>query len=367
MTRESFPANIGDLTDAWLTLAMRRAGALGDEERVTITSATPLVDGTAFSTLMYRVGLSGPAGVPTSVVVKLPVSSDVRAVLDAVGAYAREVTFYRNLATGVPVRVPRPIVAEQATDGTDFVLVLEDLAPLRSADQLAGLTVAQVEVAMEHLARFHAWSWEHDRLASYGDRFPPIDGSTGRAVLAQFGQHFGYSWAAAKRIAGDGMAPEVQAFGDGLPALIPFFVEQLARPRTLVHGELRADNMFFDEQGTPILIDFQAVQQEAGVRDVAYLVSQSMTVLDRRGQDERLVRRYWEGLQARGISGYPWSRCWEQYRLGVAYSLVFPGMAVAGWDVAGARGQALVRAMLSRASAAIMDNDSLQLVPVGTV
>ncbi len=360
---QGLPTSIEAVDGAWLTRALREAGRIGPADEVTIERADPVGADSAYAGTLHRLHLAGPPAVPATLILKLPVGGDVRPLLDGIGAYQREIAFYRDVAPQAPHRTPDAWLALQATESTDFVLLLEDMAPLVAADQLIGLGLPQARVAVGELARVHAWSWNHPRLASLAATFPPIDGDRGRAVQGQFAEFARMSWPLVAAQLGDELPPAVRAFGERLPDLIPFFVDELAEPRALTHGELRSDNLFLDGDRSPVLIDFQAVQQEAGVREVAYLVSQSMTVQERRGHDEELVRHYWEGLVAAGVEGYSWDEAWRQYRLAVAYSLYLPAVAFLRYEAASETGRQLLREMVLRAAATIEDVGSLELLP----
>ena len=68
----------------------------------------------------------------------------------------------------------------------------------------------------------------------------------------------------------------------------------------LLHGDIRADNMFFDGdrlQGCRLPVRLC----RAGANDIAYLVSQGLPVETRRGHDEELVRHYLDRLGAVGL------------------------------------------------------------------
>lgn len=355
----TLPTTLEGVDSDWLTGALRRSGRLSESESATLVNAEPLTTGTAFSTVMYRLTLDGPAGIPKSAILKLPVEGPVRQLLDGIGAYRRELTFYRELAPRLPVRVAEAYIAEMSTQTTDFVLVLEDLIPaFQPADQLTGLTLAQAEQAIDCLAAFHGWAWEHERLVEFADRIPALDGPVGAAVHQQFGQLFTMTWAGARQfLSGDALK-----VGDALPEQIPFFIEQLAAPRTISHGELRAENLFLSSSDELVMVDFQTVAQQSGIIDVAYLISQSVPTDIRRGHDEALVRRYQEGLTVAGVSDYPFEKAWKQYRLAVAFDLILPGVAFMTYESIDDRGRRLLEAMLQRASAAINDVDSWSLI-----
>ena len=362
----TLPGTIEELSGEWLTSALREAGRIEGDGVVTIAKAGPLGTGTAYATEMTRIELEGPEGTPPSAIVKLPATTAVRQILDGVGAYAREVTFYDELAGDVPVRVPEPYVVATEEGSTDFVLVIEELSAYEPLDQLSGLTLEQVEAAVDALAAFHAWSWEHERLAGLADRFPPLDSEMGTGVYTKFSQFFSLAWPAAREL--PAVADEVKAFGDRYGELVPFFVEQLATPRTITHGEFRADNMFLGPDGELVMLDFQTVAQQAGIIDVAYLVAGSLVPDVRRGRDEELVRRYHDGLQANGVAvsgpdGYAFDRAWEQYRIALPFNLMLSGLAFSQYEQSDERGKQLLVEMVGRASDAIVANGSLELLP----
>ncbi|WP_019873436.1 phosphotransferase [Sporichthya polymorpha] len=351
---------IDELDSAWLTSALQETGRLAASQKVEVVEATELTAGVAFSTRMYRLHLQGPADLPATAIVKLPVEGPVRDLLNAIGAYRKECTFYRDFAHESPVRVPAPLVVVFDEDTSDFVLVIEDLVEHTPMDQLTGMTLAEAETAARELARFHAQWWRHDRLDVYAGSFPALDSATGRGLLGQYGQVFGAVWPAA--CAATGVDGAVREFGESLPGLLEQLAAALGEPRTLVHGELRAENLFLGAGGELVFVDFQTLQQAAGPVDLAYLISQSLPTEVRRGHDERLVRIYHDELVRSGVADYPWVEAWTAYRLAVAYNLVLPGMAFMTYEHVGERQQALLVAMIQRAAHCIADNDSLSLI-----
>jgi len=79
---------------------------------------------------------------PASVIGKFPAAvPDSRRAGSAHLLYLREVSFYRELAHTLAIHTPRPFVAEIDPETDDFILILEDLAPFRQVDQLAGCSL----------------------------------------------------------------------------------------------------------------------------------------------------------------------------------------------------------------------------------
>jgi hypothetical protein len=354
-----FIRSVDEVDGAWATAVLHRAGALAADAEVRVVGVEPVGEGTTFSGVLHRLRLDGPSDAPRSLILKLPVTGELRGMLDAIGMYRREIVFYQEFASQAPLCCPKAFLAEQDDESTDFVLVLEDLAPRTSVDQLAGATIEQIQTTVDELARFHSWSWEHPRLQIYAATYPAIDSPLGLAVHDQFSQHFAATWPAWSREVPDAIGPATREIGDRFGELLGRFVQFLATPRTLTHGDLRADNLFLAIDQPPIFVDFQLVQQECGMREVAYLISQSLPVEVRHGRDEELARRYWDALQVAGVQDYPWDLAWRQYRVALAYNLLYPVLASMGSHRATGRKRDLLEEMTRRADAAIADNDPL--------
>jgi len=74
----------------------------------------------------------------------------------------------------------------------------------------------------------------------------------------------------------------------------------LAEQDVLVHGDIRADNVFFSGDGCKI-VDYQMTARGVGAIDIAYLVSQGLPTVLRVGRDAELVRGYLDELASRSL------------------------------------------------------------------
>lgn len=345
MSSIPIPKSEVDLDDGWISQV------IGSPVRVTSTEAVGV--GSAFACQLFRLRLAGPQGTPDSVVVKLPVEGEVRAMLDGIGAYGREVLFYRDLAAEVPVRTPQVYAAVQADEGTDFVLVMEDLVGCEPVDQITGLTLTQAKAAVDALARMHGWSWGRaDLLDRYADRFWPVDSEPGKALQKQYCGLFAHVWSARREAFAALLGPAAQQVGDRFEELQPELIARLAAPRCLTHGELRGDNLFFDVSGQPVLFDFQAAQQECGVRELQYLLGTSLPENVLADHEHALLDRYMNGLQKVGVDYDPVDAR-ERYRAATTYNLMWPVMASIRYEAASDRGREALDAMVRRLGAAI--------------
>ena len=108
---------------------------------------------------------------------------------------------------------------------------------------------------------------------------------------------------------GEVIKPELRDFVDNYAAMRPQILDDLAAmPHTLVHFDFRADNLFFDTDGSIVVIDWQAISQGGGVADVGYFVSQNLSTDDRRAHEPELLHAYHDALVANGVSDYSYDQ-----------------------------------------------------------
>src|SRR5581483_6146582 len=157
-----------ELTPDWLGQALGDAGRL-TTGTVTDVAAKRIGSGRLGTTYLLTPGYSaGPTVGPERLVAKLPATDDAsRQFSAAMGAYTREVSFYRDIATHVPVRTPECYHAAVSDDGLTFCLLLEDLTPAAECDQVEGCDVDRAERALRQAAALHAGSWNDRGLQRY--------------------------------------------------------------------------------------------------------------------------------------------------------------------------------------------------------
>jgi Ecdysteroid kinase-like family len=350
MNVRHLPQSSDGLDDSWASQALGMPVRVLRSERVGV--------GTAFACRLFRLTLDGPAGTPASVLVKMPIEGDTRAMLDGIGAYSREIQFYREVAPSLPVRTPKIYSAEQATDSTDFLLVMEDLAgECAQIDQHEGFTQQQAKAVVDAVARFHSWSWaKQSLLQQYSDAFLPISSDVGRTLQQQYGQLFTYVWGLRRDALVELLPPSAVSISDRFAELQPKMIDALATPACITHGELRSDNLLFDAKGEPVFIDFQTVGQECGIRELQYLLCTSMQPERLASLEDDLISRY-----CSGVANYESNRAREQYRWATAYNLLWPIMANVRWEASDQRGRDRLDDMVRRLGAAVERHSSADL------
>ncbi|ODR22864.1 aminoglycoside phosphotransferase [Mycolicibacterium porcinum] len=340
----AIPSGIDELTPEWLTALLPGV--------VTRVRVERIAEDAGFSSILYRLHLAG-TDVPASVVVKVPAESEARGGMELLGGYQRELDFYRDIAAVAPLATPR--CHEARIDGSDFVLVLEDLADWDNADHLSGLSLPRARTALSALAGLHAWSVTEakpDVLQS----FPLVDNQLTRDL---FLPAFAPGWQLYLEKTAQPVPQVIADFADRFTELAPQALIALTERTMLLHGDIRADNMFF--RGDEIkIVDFQLAVRGAGVADVAYLVSQGLPSEVRRGKDQDLVGEYIAALKSLGVEDYSFDEAWRHYRFGVALLMYMPVVALLTWDVVPERSRQLCLTLVDRAVTAIEEIGALE-------
>jgi hypothetical protein len=309
------------VTVSFFTEQLQKAGYAGVE--VTDFVGAPIGTGQIGECIRYALSLSGDDGsAPHSLIGKFP-SRDPQSRQTGVQLrnYIKEVSFYRTLQGTLEIRTPRCYFAEIEGEGPTFMLLLEDLSPSLPGDQLKGCSPAVARAAVLELVGLHAPSWCDEALrdVEWLDEATEDRVALGRAIyqaqLAPFLARF------QDRLEPDEVGIiEAVASSKGPP------FELLSDPFSLVHIDYRLDNLMIDEQAestSVCAVDWQSISLGNPLTDVAYFLGAGLLPEVRRGAEEEIVRAYHDALIARGIEGYTWDRCWEDYRRGS-----FAGFAV---------------------------------------
>jgi aminoglycoside/choline kinase family phosphotransferase len=358
MTTE-LPTTTSEITAQWLTAALRESGTIGDDVSVAAVETRDTGSGIGFMGEVGTVDVvyEGEAGgAPTTVVAKFPTASpEVRAMMHPTRVYEREHTFYRELADQTPLRTPNHFhitcVVSDDPHAEQYMMLMEDLSHLTIGDQLNGVTVDQARAALVGLAAHHARFWNASGLDDAAF-IPIIDGP-----LNQAGQQiYAASYPGFVEVFGDVLTPEIAAFGERYGDIRPAILDRLAAmPHTLVHFDYRADNLFFDDDGSVAVIDWQAISVGGGAADVGYFLSQNLSIGDRRAHEDELLHAYHEALVADGVTDYPFDQLVADYDIGILCGWIIPAFAVGSLDVSSDRAMALWNEVVDRVQTAILD------------
>jgi aminoglycoside/choline kinase family phosphotransferase len=326
MTDQTLPIadTPGALTPAWVTDALRAAGLL-EGAAVVEVEQTPVGTGQMCDSVRLTLRYDAPTDAPSTVIAKLPAADETsRATALSLRSYENEVRFYQELAPDLPIRTPKVFHADIDVETASFILLLEDMAPARQGDQLAGCSPEVAKVAVDELVRLHAPRWDDPTLAE--KEWLHRDPATGRQFMLML---LPTLWDGFRERYAADLGPETHEAGEALFTHLEAYLTADTEPWTIVHGDYRLDNLLFDPTpgGVPVtVVDWQTVTHGPALQDVAYFIGAGLVHDDRRVAEQDLVRSYHAGLIAHGVSGYDWDRCWRDYRRGTWAGLI---MAVA--------------------------------------
>mgnify|MGYP001450000010 CR=1 FL=1 len=359
------PRNPDALSAEWLTAALREGGA-ADTPTVTSFDYEPIATGVGFLGKLGRLHLrydGDAAGAPRTLIAKLPTEDErSRQLAMMFRFYDREVSFYRDVGPTAGIRVPALHYGASTPANGDFVLLLEDLAPARVGDQLEGCSAEQVRLAIEGIGRCHAGWWRSPRLDALG-WLPRTNDPIHHFAEPAFQQ----CWAPFTQFVGDKLTPALKRAGEELSTRVIRMLDGIAgRPRTLLHGDYRADNLFFGGTGggaSLAAVDWQVSSAGGGTFDVAYFVSGNVDTQTRRQHEKDWLRLYVQTLKDNGVQGYDFAECFEDYRTDVLYCLVYAVIIIGTLDPSNARGLALFHTNVERVLTAITDLDAASKMP----
>ena len=291
------PESAPDITVEWLRCALpwERAGCEPVSVEVEPNFGGPSLLG---KVARLRLRYAAPDCEPASVIVKSQArSSDW------------EARIYRLLSEAEVCSVPKVFAAFER--GT---LIMEDLSPARPGTQVTGCTVEQARDVLAMLAEIHGRFWGDPRVPSMPpERFARVIDVNmeqcwepfERRYWEQLGDltaDFGWMWRNAGTIA----------------------AHRLSEPATLFHGDVHAENLLFgaERRDGPVLIDWQLAGRGLAANDVSFFLVKSLTVEERRANEQQLLRGYYDLLPERVRAGYPFDRLHLDCRACVTRSMM---------------------------------------------
>lgn len=356
MTEKIFiPEAIQDVTPQWLNESLAGQPAFEGSEIVDF-QPKQLGEGEGFLGDIFRLSLTYKetgSQPPTSLVVKIPKKAN-RPLGELLGAYERESMFFETIVDDVPARTPQcyygafdrdrgsenqqPILA--FADGLPtflaklvggvglwiatrkrrrYILVIEDIAKARGGDQVAGASVDTCRDILRAIAKTHAAFWQRSGLADHFWLLPQnIDTRMRHQMFLKARPAF-------KKAFGDLLDEGMDAYVKWLEPRGVAVMQALmaSAPETLVHSDLRLDNILFDQERDDeiVVIDWQLVRRGAAAYDVAYLLSGALKSAEHPSVVEELLVEYHRALSDAGVSDYDFDRFKRDYQRGLLLCL----------------------------------------------
>lgn len=347
----ALPMKVEEITPDWLETALRSADHDVQVAGLDIDEVQP---GTASKILLKATYAAQPGtgGPPSALCVKGGFDPSLLE-LAAGRLYRREADFFRHVAPGLSVGLPRCWFAGGNVDQDQGIVILDDLRATGCTfgDVLQPATPDLVAQSLPILATLHAGSWGAGPARyPWLDEFTPIRAVADVMFDAQYWDgHFGSP-----------DAPPVPA--DLLDrerttrAIRVLWASNDRAPQALSHGDPHLGNTYVDADGRPGFLDWQGLCAAPPIDDVAYFITGALTVEDRRTHEQDLLRTYLGALRSHSDVCPTFDQAWHDYRANQLHGFF--------WALTGARMQRRdrVRAMSERHLTGILDHDAIELV-----
>lgn len=317
---------IGDpqaATPAWLTQVLRADGCLpqGHVTGIDVTLETSYTSTIARLALTYSD--ETPPAAPAHLFLKL---ARLDAAQSVVGGRQRrrEVLFHNQIAAMMP---DPPLVhcyhaAYDEQSGAAHLL-FDDLSATHAAGQISPPPpLPQCLRAMDALAEFHAFWWDHPRL---GDIDPLPDAASVAEHVENTRRHF-------ERfvdVLGSRLSPAQHRVYDRTLDALPRLWQRVTQGTglTLIHGDMNFSNVLLPrEPDRALIIDWQLWGISFAAEDLAHMIALFWDPADRRRLERDLLQRYHQELVRHGVKNDSWADCWHDYRLAVLLRVLFMPM-----------------------------------------
>jgi hypothetical protein len=324
---------------------------------VTGVEAALIGEGVGFLGRVARARLTydaDPAAAPASLIVKFPAADPTaKGIGVALRFYENEIRTYGHVTGQVPFRTPKSYYADMRVDSNEFILLLEDMAPARIGDQIAGCSAADAASIVPQLAAFHARFWESPLLEQFS-WMPYYNDPCHHHAQDSYRQ----AWPPFQTFVGDRLPASVRKACEWLNDNVVHLQDLLSEPPiTVMHGDFRLDNLVFPSANASdlVVLDWQITSRGRGAFDLGYFLCTSLSPQDRAAQERALIRSYVDALAAGGVRGYGVDECMRDYRLTALFCMVYTVILIGSLDVGNERGLALFNALLERNVAALVD------------
>ena len=343
------------ITPQWLTKALREAGHLTNGK---VTAETHEIVGTGKmgDNLRFRLVYDGDYGAPQTLVAKLPSSDEnTRSIGASTGAYNQEVMFYRHLAGRTDMRTPHIYANEISATGTEFVILMEDLAPAAPGSQLTGESLPHTRLALREAAKLAA-SFYGDAAIGDLDYVSSSKHSDDSFDVVALMQQYWPQFADRFR---HGLSKENIAFAEHYVDRVAHFASRFEGLKTLTHGDFRCENILFGS-GSAITVDWQTVGESSALTDAAYFLGGSIEIEARREWEKTLIEEYSQWLDEAGVT-LGFEECWQQYREFAMHAIIITVLGAVFTEPA-PRSDKMFLAMIQRHLQQCVDLDSAEFL-----
>lgn len=366
MGNSLIPNSTEEITTEWLNGALTKSGFLKNNSVRTLTSNI-IGEGKGYVGTLARLSpeYERPDDtLPSTLIAKIPTKvQKSKLLLEAFWNYERENRMYEEILPHLPLRTPKCYYSDfdpgkgeewmnkvyqryaslpQSLVGLYFIyagfrnprmkrryiLLLEDINNLEQITHLEGCSFEDAKTVMKPLGIAHASLWESPQLGKYylkdhsdfsnmmrflSNRWQPVIKKTYPEKISEKMQ---------------GVFERIKKNNHQLDAFAK------TRPHTLIHEDLRLDNIFFDRLNNNIVVfDWQGCCPGMGLFDPCFFLLNNCKNPLNQEQAEELITLYHQGLVEGGVTQYSLNDCLSDYPFGLLLAIRIWLIIIGGIEV----------------------------------
>lgn len=238
--------------------------------------------------------------------------------------YVNEVRIYRDVVPELAVETPEIFGLAFDEEQLRFTLLMIDLcaeAGVRVGSVLEPVTPEDVGSLLVTLARLHAAFWDGERLATDLAWLARPTACPTMRFWRQIGPRL-----TARHLARGHRAGTVDRTYWADERIWPGFDRMLAvdddGPRTVLHGDVHAGNVYYRRGAPGGLLDWQLALQGSWALDVTYVITSALDPEQRAAHERALLEGYLAELAAHGVTPPTFTDAWRRYRQNVLYGVL---------------------------------------------
>lgn len=354
------PERYEDVTADWLTQALRAGGVL-DGQSVSSFDVEPISAAASRNSSLARITVQYDRrgdGLPDSMFAKFVSRIDGnRRLADQFDLFRTEIKLYANLASVIPLNMPRLFFGGDK-EGTDVaVLLLEEIRGVSKAGLSLNemyLTSSETTLALSELSKMHGKWWNDAEINSF-TWLGTIDGDWLKFLFGSYDE----AWAGMREAVRPALSPEEIRICDKLTRYLPILKSNLSSmPATLCHGDFHLGNLLWDKVGEPSTVwavDWQRPATGPAVMDVAWFLGTGTSKADLERVRRDHLPTYHSALLENGANDYDYERFLGHYRYGLLYGLMRGVVPLAKLDLARNDSVEFGQVLMGRLAAAAVD------------
>jgi hypothetical protein len=283
-----------------------------------------------------------------------------RLMFGVTGAGPNEVLFFNVVRAMVNLEAPRGIFARCDPNSMNTMIIMHDMIDAKFFEEDTVIDRDRASQMIQTLAALHGSFCDPQKMAKLDGRIQNFADFWEQIEVMGLQDRSNNGFRNAQAV----IPPRLFAQAERIwPATKASVGRHRGQPLTLTHGDCHLKNWYLNGQSLIGLNDWQSLSTGHWSRDVAYALSTSLKIDDRRAWERDLLLEYVDALRAAGGPRVTFDEAWKDY-----CAQMFSGLAFWTFTLSPSPGETAVHSdrtklkFVKRMTTAIDDLDSIQMV-----